>query len=1034
MIILHGTWIPSDNGYNGNFFIWGENLLSNMVKRRGRMPKIPLHPFMANQFDLLKGIELLQTNNIIDISKKLSSDNISFLFPTISNIPQASNYILARNVPNKQIESIDLRPWVLNGFKIPLKEVFFFLFYLSETTDNNLNTHLGNDLIFWSQVSKYTLELLSKQRFIPNIIELDNHSKNRYAKWSSVITKDDNKNRISILIKSMPTVCIAFLQENKIIKSKKFLLQHYINSCINCNIQNWLNNSRINLKKTSLANYWLKSLLTGQSLQCSFTESDKLLKSITRWEDQIKEEEKASFRTCFRIEAPDENDGSLGHWILRYFLQAIDDPSLLVPTEKVWGEKKATLNFLNRKFNHPQEKLLKDLGSACRIFPPIEISLNSITPTEAKLSINEAYHFLKESAILFKESGFGVLIPPWWKDNGMKASLGLKLNLKFKQVPKTGMGILNFNNVIQYDWQVAIGDTPISKEDLEKLAELKVPLVQFRGEWIELKKSDIDKALNYFKKSHSGGLELSKALRLTFKVNERDQELPIMSYSATENLNKIFNQILGKTKIVMQNQPVKFEGKLRPYQKKGFAWLWFLRQYGLGACLADDMGLGKTIQLLVLLLKDREENGKATNLLVCPTSILGNWKRESNRFAPSFDVFIHHGTNRMDLKEFITNVKNYDLIITTYGLIHREEDKFSQIEWNSLILDEAQNIKNYYTKQSQAVRKLKANYRVALTGTPVENRLSELWSIMDFLNPGYLDSITNFHKKFSLPIERYNDITAKQHLKTIVQPFVLRRLKNDPTIIKDLPKKIESNVYCNLTREQVTLYKAVVDDILHKIDDETGIKRKGLVLSALTRLKQICNHPVHFLGDGSEVHRRSGKLNRLVEMLEEIVSEGHNALIFTQFAKMGAIIHKYLQETINAEIFYLHGGLSQKLRDKMILKFSEMNGPKIFVLSLKAGGVGLNLTQASHVFHFDRWWNPSVENQATDRAYRIGQTKNVIVYKFICEGTLEEKIDEMIENKKELAESIIGTGESWLTEMSTDQLKNIMTLQQKIDS
>jgi len=348
-----------------------------------------------------------------------------------------------------------------------------------------------------------------------------------------------------------------------------------------------------------------------------------------------------------------------------------------------------------------------------------------------------------------------------------------------------------------------------------------------------------------------------------------------------------------------------------------------------------------------------------------------------------------------------------------------------------VVLDEAQNIKNASTKQSQAVRRIKAGYRVALTGTPVENRLSELWSIMEFLNPGYLGSAAGFRRNFALPIERYNDKEAGVRLRSIVTPFVLRRLKTDSSIIKDLPDKIEMKEHCNLTKEQATLYEAVVKDMLRKIEDSEGIERKGAVLSALMRLKQVCNHPAQFLGDGSSLTGRSGKLNRITQMLEEVLSEGDSALIFTQFAQMGEMLKAHFRKVFGQEVLFLHGGVNQKQRDRMVMRFSEKNGPRIFILSLKAGGVGLNLTRANHVFHFDRWWNPAVENQATDRAFRIGQTKNVQVHKFICDGTLEERIDEMIEVKKELAENIIGTGEGWLTEMTTQQLKELFTLRRE---
>jgi SNF2 family DNA or RNA helicase len=345
------------------------------------------------------------------------------------------------------------------------------------------------------------------------------------------------------------------------------------------------------------------------------------------------------------------------------------------------------------------------------------------------------------------------------------------------------------------------------------------------------------------------------------------------------------------------------------------------------------------------------------------------------------------------------------------------------------VLDEAQNIKNPAAKQTQAIKKLNAEHRIALTGTPVENRLSELWSIMDFLNPGYLRSAEQFRKNFALPIERYRTKESADVLRRIIQPFVLRRVKTDPKIIKDLPEKMEMNVYYNLTKEQASLYEAVVTEMLGKIEASEGIERKGQVLATLLKLKQICNHPALFLQDGSALESRSGKLARLEAMLEEVLAEGDKALIFTQFAGMGIMLRHYLPDKLGCETLFLYGGTPKKQRDAMIQRFQEDHqGPPLFILSLKAGGLGLNLTAANHVFHFDRWWNPAVENQATDRVFRIGQTKNVQVHKFVCIGTLEERIDQMIEQKKELAESIIGAGEAWVTEMSTDQLREVFTL------
>jgi SNF2 family DNA or RNA helicase len=696
----------------------------------------------------------------------------------------------------------------------------------------------------------------------------------------------------------------------------------------------------------------------------------------------------------------------------------------------VWRESKDSLHYLNRKFDHPQEKLLADLGKASRLYPPIEDSLHSARPDSAQLTTQQAYTFLKEAVPLFTESGFGVLIPPWWNKGAANLKLSMQLNMKPKKEPKTSKGRFGFDSLINYDWQLAIGDEPLSEEEFKALVSLKEPLVRIRGQWVEVKKEDIEAAIKFFKSRGQGEMKLGEALRLGLAKGETNTGLPVSGFAASGWLSELFERLSGRAAIEEQSQPDDFVGELRPYQTKGMSWLAFLRQYGLGACLADDMGLGKTIQMLALLLKDKEKGIDKPTLLICPTSVVGNWQREANKFAPSLSVLVHHGIARKK-KEFLSDVREYDLVISTYALAHRDEEMFSQIHWKGVVLDEAQNIKNQFTKQSQAVRKFKSDYRVALTGTPVENRLSELWSILEFLNPGYLGSADGFRKRFALPIERYNDKDAGIMLRSIVSPFILRRLKTDPTIIKDLPDKIEMKEHCNLTKEQATLYEAVVKDMLKKIEESEGIERKGMVLSALVRLKQVCNHPAQFLGDSSTLPGRSGKLNRITEMLEEVLAEDDAALIFTQFAEMGGMLKKHFQTIFGQEVLFLHGGVPQKQRDQMVMRFSEKNGPRIFVLSLKAGGVGLNLTRASHVFHFDRWWNPAVENQATDRAFRIGQTKNVQVHKFLCDGTLEERIDEMIEDKKALAENIIGTGEGWLTEMTTEQLRDMFTLRKE---
>ncbi|MBN1935563.1 MAG: DEAD/DEAH box helicase, partial [Anaerolineae bacterium] len=636
---------------------------------------------------------------------------------------------------------------------------------------------------------------------------------------------------------------------------------------------------------------------------------------------------------------------------------------------------------------------------------------------------------------------FGVLVPPWWNKPGARLSVRAKLKADANII---GQGILNMDALVQFEWQVALGDETLTREELDRLAALKMPLVRVRGQWVMLQTDEIDAAIDFWeKKRRQDEMRLRDALGIALGAATEVNGLPLHGVEIEGWLNDLLAQLQAGEKLEPLPVPDGFVGQLRPYQERGYAWLAFLRRWGLGACLADDMGLGKTIQAIALLLREREAATEPLPpaLLICPTSVVGNWKREIQRFAPGLRVMIHHGSDRAQGEDLHAAAQDHDVVISTFGLARRDAADLAQVRWSDVILDEAQNIKNPHAKQTQAIRSLPAANRIALTGTPVENRLSELWSIMQFLNPGLLGAQAGFRRDFALPIERYQDKEATARLKNMVGPFILRRVKTDPTIIQDLPDKLEMKVYCTLTPEQTTLYEAVVQEAMERLQSvEEGIERRGIVLGVLMRLKQVCNHPAQFLGDGSELAGRSGKLERLSEMLEEALDVGDKALIFTQFAEMGHMLHGYLGAQFGQEVLFLHGGTLPKQRDRMVARFqSSANGsappaggaPPIFILSLKAGGVGLNLTAANHVFHFDRWWNPAVENQATDRAFRIGQTRDVQVHKFICAGTLEERIDELIESKKALAESVVGAGEGWLTELSTDELRDLMTLRRE---
>lgn len=530
--------------------------------------------------------------------------------------------------------------------------------------------------------------------------------------------------------------------------------------------------------------------------------------------------------------------------------------------------------------------------------------------------------------------------------------LGIKLQLKgsVKKEGQVGPAFFGLDSLVSYDWQLSLGGDILTKAEFAELSRLKVPLIQIRGEWMELRSTEIEAAIAFFQKNRDREMTLAEALRLGQSLPGQslpyvDSTLPVLGVQAEGQIEQMLRALSNPGSMEEILPPQLFQGTLRPYQLRGVSWLEYLHGIGLGACLADDMGLGKTVELISFLLREREHIDRSKDplppaLLICPMSVAGNWQKELERFAPSLRVLVHHGHNRLTGQSFLQEATKKDVVITTYALAQRDEEHLSAVTWSHVILDEAQNIKNQAARQTQ---------------------------------------------------------------------------------------KNEMQVNYNLTAEQASLYAAVVEEMLSRIESLDGIERRGMILAALTKLKQICNHPALFLQDGSSLAGRSGKLSRLEEMLYEVLAGGDRALIFTQYAGMGAMLRHHLQEKLGVEALFLHGGTSRKQRDDMVQRF-QAGGPPIFILSLKAGGSGLNLTRASHVFHFDRWWNPAVENQATDRAFRIGQKKNVFVHKFVCLGTLEEQIDRMIEQKKALAESVIGTGESWLTELSNEALRDMLSL------
>ncbi|MEV0232976.1 DEAD/DEAH box helicase [Nonomuraea sp. NPDC050786] len=752
---------------------------------------------------------------------------------------------------------------------------------------------------------------------------------------------------------------------------------------------------------------WLAAL-TGDAPDCP--DVPELRRELEKWRDSVESAEGAT-RVCFRLLEPADADD----WRVELALQAADDPSLYVPAARVWSGEKAT-----GLPGVPERELLAGLGRAVRLYPELDRALRGPAPSQLALDTAGAFGFLRQAAPLLQAAGFGVQLPRW----AGRTKLGLKLTTRTKaQTAATGQGF-GMRELVDFRVELAVGGETISEAELAELARLKVPLVRVRGQWVELDDRQLKAALRAVAGTRTGEATASDMLRHIVGSDLwgdllGGDELPLVEVDADGVLGDLLSG-QAERRLVPISTPAGLDATLRPYQERGLAWLSFLSELGLGGVLADDMGLGKTVTTLALLVHERAD---APTLLVCPMSLVGNWQREAARFAPGLRVYVHHGSGRD-----AALIPRADLVITTYGTAHRDLDSLKQHEWRRVVCDEAQAIKNSGTLQAQAVRSIPTGTRLALTGTPVENHLAELWSIMEFANPGLLGPRSRFRTRFQEPIEARQDEQAAQALKRATGPFILRRVKTDKSIISDLPEKMEVKEWCPLTTEQATLYQAVVDDMLSKIEGSEGIERRGLVLATMAKLKQVCNHPAHLLKDGSRLSGRSGKLTRLEQLSEEILAEGEKALLFTQYAEFGSMLQPYLAQRLDTTVLWLHGGLPKKTRDRLVDRFQHDDEPMLFVLSLKAAGVGLNLTAANHVIHVDRWWNPAVEDQATDRAFRIGQRKNVQVRKLICAGTLEERVDQMIERKKALAERVVGTGEDWLTDLSTDELREVFRL------
>ena len=674
-----------------------------------------------------------------------------------------------------------------------------------------------------------------------------------------------------------------------------------------------------------------------------------------------------------------------------------------VPLSKFMTQKK----YINNKFS-----VYESLSNLSNHF----VDVKELIATSGKKELNydsESFAaILLEIIPVVKLLGINILLP-----NSLKSLLRPKTSLSLSEngSEKTEKSYLSLDKMLEFQWQIAIGDQNISIEEFKKLVANLSGVVKIKDQYVLINQDEVQKLLNNLEKDTD--LKTHELLQAALTEEYKSAKINI-----SPKAKKIITDLLKTEKVAL---PEHLNATLRPYQLKGYEWLYKNIKVGFGSIIADDMGLGKTLQVIAVILKLKQEKAlvKQKGLVIVPTTLITNWVKEIVKFAPEIKTHVYHGQNR----ELIT--EDVDMVITTYGLIRSDINVLSKKKWAIVVIDEAQNIKNPGTGQTKAIKKIKAPVKIAMSGTPVENRLSEYWSISDFANKNYLGTIKYFKKEFANPIELDRDHKKLDKFKAITEPFIIRRLKTDKNVISDLPDKVENNKFVHLTKQQTAIYQNVVSNIMAEISntkDQQSIQRKGLVFKLMTALKQICNHPSQFLKKEEYNPELSGKAMMLINLLEKIYESNEKVLIFTQYKEMGDILEKIIKDKFQTESLFLHGGISRKKRDEMVDDFQNKKHIKTFILSIKAGGTGLNLTAANHVIHYDLWWNPAVENQATDRAFRIGQEKRVMVYRLITEGTFEEKINEMLISKKELADLTVATGEKWIGDLSNKELASLV--------
>jgi len=930
-----------------------------------------------------------------------SQDNIlkAFISPANSFL-----YYLKSKGSRVRFSNERLTVPVLDGQKIILQEKEgittlaenIFDYFLYHALNDN-NEEISPSSLFLSETASLAVALVKALSFVPEVIMQDRLNFSiRYvpltdkACIADALSYHESLMPVNLVFKDKGSN-ILFRQASYDLLS--IFLTHIIHKLT------FLKSSKI--KKGDVTAIFTKP----QLFNAVSPEGKNIAASISCWLDILSAKNK-NIRPVIRIESGNNNCFAIHIDIIDY--------------------KNNDIISLSRLFeSNEKEQIIADISgqlmNASNYMPILKNILDSKGLIFPVIDLKEILELISSISIILNTLGIEVVIPKELKNlftprislkARMKDSKNIDINSFFDADNKSST---TTQKLFDFSYEIAIGDKTVSREEFLELVKVADGIVKYKDQYVILKPDDINSILEKLNKPVPEILSSMELLHSVISGSYND-----MDFDPDDAFKRTVDNFIKVEEIAV---PAGLNGTLRPYQERGFRWLYSNRMRGFGSCIADDMGLGKTIQVISLILKLKEE-GKLNKpaLVICPTTLVGNWHKECAKFAPSLKVYIYHGTGRS------LELDDTDIAITTYGLLRNDLEEFKDKKWDIVIIDEAQNIKNPDAAQSIAVKSIKTRTYIAMTGTPVENRLSELWSIFDFTNKGYLGNIGNFQRNYALPIEKYRDTDRIDKLKLVTEPFVLRRLKNDKSIISDLPDKIVFDEYCYLTKEQAALYEKVLENSFKTIENKAGIHRKGHIFKLITSLKQICNHPAQYTKMDRLSKDLSGKAEKTFSIIEQILEQKEKAIIFTQYKEMGDLLASMMKDEFKIDIPFFHGSVSRIKRDQMVEEFQSDDNIKLMIISLKAGGTGLNLTAATNVIHYDLWWNPAVEDQATDRTYRIGQTQNVIVHRLITLGTFEEKIDEMLKSKKELADLTVSTGEKLITELSNHELKEIFSL------